>query len=658
MNNIISLCMIVKNEEGNLRRCLASVAGAVDEIIVADTGSTDNTCRVAEEFGCRLIHHPWTGNFSEARNASLAPATGEWILYLDADEELTAESREGLRRLVCDDTAEGYFIKVINYLGSEGWTETCPDLIFRLFRNRRDYRFHGAIHEQIVDVILQKNNSARYRIAEGVTILHYGYLNSQVDEKDKKNRNLGLISHELASNPDNRLLRYHYGVELFRAGQYEDAASEFIRAADGIDPGTIYLPKLVRYLALAQLSAQRPDQALQTVNTGLNLYPDYADLHYYGGVACLDLKNYGQAFLYFQKALSMPDQPPFYASFSGLRSFRSLYQIGRLAEIFCNEEEALRHYITALRENTMFTPALESIARLLRPHEDPGYAKSCLEKLCDFCTPRASLMMGRVLFQLSGYSLALEYIEKAGDQQDLPGDILLWKAICLIQQRRYLGAIRIIDRYDPGSPLYPLARLNKLFCFWLRGNRKKVRELSEDLFSLGLSPDTGVVVSMFKESLNKRVTNRYFPGEEGMALLLDILLRTLDLGEKERAASLLGRLTVECVKTNGLALGGLFFRYNCQNIAEECLRLHLESNPDCAGAYFMLAEIKEHSGEYIEACQHCREALEKDPREPRHHIRLIRLYEKMRRDLLREAVHLHPGIPALNALREEVGGEE
>ncbi|MFZ5595904.1 MAG: glycosyltransferase [Bacillota bacterium] len=630
MNNKISLCIITKNEEKNIRRCLASASGAVDEIIVVDTGSSDNTCPVAEEFGCRVISFPWNGSFSDARNASLENATGDWIFCLDADEEITAESKEALRLLTSDNSVEGYFIKVINYLGGEGWTETCPDLIFRLFRNRREYRFHGAIHEQIVDVILQKNKSARYRIAGGVTILHYGYLSSQVEEKNKKGRNLELISRELTADPKNRLLRYHFGVELFRAERYREAAAELIRAAEGIDPGTIYLPKLVRYLVMSLNADSRPDQALEAVNTGLRLFPDYADLYYYGGVAGLDLKNYGQAWQFFQKALSMPEQPLHYASFAGIRGFRALYQMGRLAEIYCNEEEALKHYIAALRDNSLFTPALESIVRLLRPYEDPEYTKNCLERICDFCTPQASLLIGEILFRQSGYKLALEYIERAEEHQPLPDHILLRKAICLIQQRRYLEAIRVIDRFEPGCPLYPPARLNRLFCFWLRKNRKKVRELAGDLVSLGLSNDTGAVVSILKDSLNKRVFNKYSPGEEGMSLLLDLLLRTLDLGEENMANSMLERLTGDCLKSNGIALGRLFSRYGKKDTAENYLRLYMEDNPESAQALFLLAGLREEAGDYLEACRLYREALERDPTQPGHYINLIRVYEKMR----------------------------
>lgn len=653
----ISLCMIVKNEENNLRRCLASVVGAVDEIIVVDTGSSDGTVQVAKEFGALVHFFPWNGSFSDARNASLELATGDWILFLDADEELAGESREVLHRLVQDESVEGYFVKIVNYLGHEGWVETCPDLVFRLFKNRRDYRFRGAIHEQIVDVILEKNHRARYQVAEDLVILHYGYLEQQIQEKDKKNRNLTIIQQEVSRDPENRLLRYHYGVELYRAGRYEEAAAELLRAASGLDPQTIYLPKLLRYLVLAYHAAGRCEEALQVVQTGLSLFPDYADLHYYGGLISLEMKRYAQAYEFFCQALSTPEQPAYYASFAGTRGFRTYYHLGQLAEVFLNEEEAMRHYILSLQDNPFFTPALESIARLLRPWEDPVYARKCLESLCDFCTPQANLLMGQILFRLTAYRLALKYLEKGLKGQEAQPEVLLWKAICLMQQERYLEALRILDGFCPGHRLYPLARLNKILCFWFQGNRRKTRPLVEEFLALGLSPQTGAVVRLLRDSLGRRKGPPISLEEEGISLLLEIAMRALDLGKKDRVEALLECLSEECRQKYARSFGQLFFRYGYLDDAEHYLKLDLEASGECAEALYILGEIKEARGEHLEAQDCFRRALALEPAEPKHYIKLIRSYEGMRREILREAKEKYPEIPLLGVISEEDGGQ-
>ncbi|RLB04217.1 MAG: glycosyltransferase, partial [Deltaproteobacteria bacterium] len=88
----LSVCMIVKNEEKMLPKCLESIREVADEIIIVDTGSTDNTVAIAESFGAKVYFHPWEKDFSKHRNQSLSYATGDWILQIDADETLEPES--------------------------------------------------------------------------------------------------------------------------------------------------------------------------------------------------------------------------------------------------------------------------------------------------------------------------------------------------------------------------------------------------------------------------------------------------------------------------------------------------------------------------------------------------------------------------------------
>lgn len=96
----LSLCMIVRNEEQNLSECLDSVKNVVDEIIVIDTGSTDETVGIAESYGAQVEHFPWCDDFSKARNESIKYASGDWILWLDADERLLPESIPVLQDLL------------------------------------------------------------------------------------------------------------------------------------------------------------------------------------------------------------------------------------------------------------------------------------------------------------------------------------------------------------------------------------------------------------------------------------------------------------------------------------------------------------------------------------------------------------------------------
>lgn len=656
MSNKISLCMIVKNEQQNLLRCLGSVQNAVDEIIVVDTGSTDGTYLLAEQAGAKVLSFPWNGNFSQARNTSLACATGDWILFLDADEALAAGSDAVLRRIVSEDN-EGYFLKIINFIGAEGCVESCPDLVFRLFRNKPEYRFRGAIHEQIVDVILENNRQARYQIAEDVVILHYGYLNEQITEKDKKNRNINIIKQELENAPHNQLLRYHYGVELFRADRLAEAVEEFTQAAEGIDPNTVYFPKLLRYIILSYYGLKDYDQAASVSKQALNLFPNYADLYYYRGLIEVDRKNYAQAYELFQQALTMPEQPTYYASFSGTKGFRAYYQLGRMAEEFYNEEKALKYYILSLRDNPNFVLALSAIVQILNPRENSEYTKAALEKIFEFCTPEANILMGKICFAEPAYELALDYFSKV-DQTCLDSYTAVLKAICLIQQRRFLEALRILEAISPEDAQYPLAKLNKILCFWIEKNRSKVRSLTEELFAMHLSLETGAVVGIIRDSLYKTTSSPVvILGDEGMALVKNIMLRALDLDECQLAEALLDRIDQSTLREYALAVGKIFSQYGYYDQGQSYVALYLEQQPECAEANFQMAEILQQKELLTEASLYYHQALATDPQEPRYYVKLIKLYKKMRHALLSEACRNFPNIPVLQELLEEVARE-
>lgn len=657
MSTKVSLCMIAKNEEKNIGRCLQSVVGVVDEMIVIDTGSCDKTCQIAQTFGARVQSFIWNDNFSDARNASLELAAGEWILFLDADEELTKESGAVLRRAVENQEIEGYFNKIINFAGDDSCPETSTDLVFRLFRNKPEYRFRNAIHEQICDVISEKNHQAQYQLLEDLVIFHYGYLDSHLKDKDKKRRNLILLEKELTHRPNDFLVRFHYAVELYRIGECLPAAKEFEKVLEGINPqGAIYGAKLMRYIVLANYGANDLVAALKAVQQGMALFPDYADLYYFGGVIHYQLRDYGLAYDYFQKALQAPQQSVHYASFYGIQGCRSYYYLGQIAEKFCNEEEALRYYIASLRDNGNFTSAIDSVIRILQPRTDPDYAKYAIGKICDFSLPRAKLLIGNLLFKHSAYAAALEYFEEVSDEIST-SQLTLCKAICLIQQRRSLEALYLLDSIGAEDNLFPYAKLNKLICFWFEGNRQKIREIADELLAMGLSEDTAAVIELLKNTHAKKKSLRLIGGE-GMTLLMEIIKRALDLGETGLCSLMLAGINSISILEYYLPLGELFYQYGYLDMAEQYLHQYMQNNSECALAYFLVAEIKQGQELYFDAVDYYQKALQCDPKEPKYYVKLIKLYEKVRYELLKQAAEKYPDFVIFATLLEEAVAEK
>jgi len=204
----VSACLIVKNEESRLPRALLSLRGLVDEIIIVDTGSTDRTRPIAEALGARVFATAWNDDFAAARNVGLAQASGEWILILDADEEIAPQDHETLRRLVTSrrNKKAAFRLTTRNYTeecGARGWVAndgSYPDLErgsgwfpsakVRLFPRDPRIRFVYPVHE-VVEPTLRELGIP---ILEGdVPIHHYGRLDkARLIEKGKTYLSLGL----------------------------------------------------------------------------------------------------------------------------------------------------------------------------------------------------------------------------------------------------------------------------------------------------------------------------------------------------------------------------------------------------------------------------------------------------------------------------------
>ena len=198
----ISLCMIAKNEEGNLANCLNSVNDIVDEIIIIDTGSTDKTKEIAKKFNAKIYDFKWVDDFSAARNESLRHATKDWILVLDADETLDEDGKKAIKELLRDkdnDNGNDAFLflqknctnedSMAGFVNDEhkkgkitykGWYGS---LIVRLFRNNKGYQFEGTVHE-LVEHSIEKNKG---RIkAANVFINNYGNTDPEIVRKKRK----------------------------------------------------------------------------------------------------------------------------------------------------------------------------------------------------------------------------------------------------------------------------------------------------------------------------------------------------------------------------------------------------------------------------------------------------------------------------------------
>jgi glycosyltransferase involved in cell wall biosynthesis len=204
----ISSCLIAKNEAENISRCLESIKSISNEIIVVDTGSTDNTVEIAKSFGARVFFYEWDNNFSNAKNYALDKATGDWIIFLDADEYFDANTPKNLlhvlKKLNDNNRFDAILFKMYNTEGYSGRIISVNPIV-RAFRGHNKIRFFGAVHEQPLnkDNTLNAANITDYSLI----IYHTGYSTSILPEK--VSRNLEILKNEIADNNITSLTYYY-----------------------------------------------------------------------------------------------------------------------------------------------------------------------------------------------------------------------------------------------------------------------------------------------------------------------------------------------------------------------------------------------------------------------------------------------------------------
>lgn len=264
----ITASLIVRNEAAFLEGCLASIAGLVDEIVVVDTGSTDGTQGIAARFGARVLDLPWRDDFSFARNAGLDAATGEWLLYIDADERLSVPANASLTdNLDAPDIFAGKVLFAPNLNGT-------PYREYRLFRNDPRLRFKGSMHETMLPDLDALIASDGVRVVDSpASILHLGY---EGDLTPKRRRNLPLLRAALEQNPDRLYYWNHLAETLMGLGEREEALAVSTRglelAITRSDGQSRRLGAMLAYTN-GQLLLETGGDALPIIERGLDWYP-------------------------------------------------------------------------------------------------------------------------------------------------------------------------------------------------------------------------------------------------------------------------------------------------------------------------------------------------------------------------------------------------
>lgn len=261
----LTLCVIAKDEEVNLPRCLSSVKGLAGQVVVVDTGSKDRTAGVAASLGAEVHSFPWADDFSAAKNHALSFAVNPWILMLDADEELEGRGRGlvpmALKSAMSRDVDALYF-DLVN-VDASGKVSNSPSRQCRAFRNMRGIHFEGRIHEVPVGFNFAERAESR--------ILHYGYLGIGPERfAAKVARNIAILFKSLEENPNDFRLSWMLGRELHLAGRDAEAAE---RLSQYVSRAPSPSPDARMYLALTLQRLDRHGDALAELSDAASAHP-------------------------------------------------------------------------------------------------------------------------------------------------------------------------------------------------------------------------------------------------------------------------------------------------------------------------------------------------------------------------------------------------
>ncbi|MBD3233578.1 MAG: tetratricopeptide repeat protein [candidate division Zixibacteria bacterium] len=460
----ISLCMIVKDEEDNIARCINSIKDVVDQMVVVDTGSSDRTPDIAKELGAEVYFHPWKNSFSEARNNSIKYASGDWIIYLDADEELFEEDRELLLQAARNTTCTAVSVQIFNPLQGEleGFLRYT-----RMWRNRMGFYFDGIVHNQLIFDGLVFPSKIRVR--------HYGYGYDDAKMAKKYDRSEKLLLQQIEENPKNTFALFNLAQIKRGKRELDDVIKYASRVVDIVGP-TNKKERHTYLMALDQLCSAcffKGDMEM-CINYGmqaLKIKPDYFDPMLTIGSAYINLRKYDEGLKYYKMYLEAienfdPDNDHSHIIYNNLGSQHfAYYGMGVAMKDLGRYNEAEKYFREAAEREPNHLKVHCELGLLAYKRRDFQTAKDEFQRDLSFNPEsfEACYMLGKIASDEEDPEKAISYYEKSIAINPEQADSHLALAEIMIESNDFISAKKHIDLVLDIHPEYSDA-------YRLRGN--------------------------------------------------------------------------------------------------------------------------------------------------------------------------------------------
>lgn len=353
----IGLVMIVRNESRSLRKCLSRVKKLVDEIYITDTGSTDDTVKIAEEFQAHITAYEWKNDFAAARNYALEQSPCDWNLILDADEYLVSGKRKDIERFLKQEGRIGAIRRYDSYMEEDGTISQSCTYTTRFVP--KGTKYEGRVHEQIV--------SDLPIVPLPLVFEHDGYL-----QGGKGERNLEILLEELEGCPDDPYILYQVSRTLWLIKDYEKADIYFEKFYDKVpEAGTGYRVGGVISYIYNLLAVKKYEKGFRIIENEKSRLGGYADYHFACGTFYMqailaDVQKYagylGEIEQSYKRCLDIGEIPE-HEGVKGSGSFKAAYNLGVWYEVNGKIEEAIQYYNMA--KDAGYQPAVKRI-KLLR----------------------------------------------------------------------------------------------------------------------------------------------------------------------------------------------------------------------------------------------------------------------------------------------------
>lgn len=428
MRPFISLCMIVKNEEKVIERCLSSVVNLVDEIIVVDTGSTDKTKELVSQYTAKLYDFKWINDFSVARNYAASKATGEWILVLDADEYIDEENFKEFIHEIKEDNGEfdSYYAKILNFTGDFG-EALVQNFHDRIYKNNNEIEYHRSIHEQFRNT----NGNPLNNKKSSLLIFHSGYLKNTVFEKKKTQRNKDLLDKEMKYGNNKAFDYFNLGNEYSSMGDYGKALDSYLEAYKlKRDFRLAWVSTTLVQIILCLINLKRYSDAINVSVDAENIYTNSPEFPYLKGEVFFQRGQLEDAKKIFQRILNNNEEYYHIIFRPDLKDQRPHLRLG---EIYLFQEDyngAIYHYTSVLNINKYNEESIKKVIYILNKfHSNEEIADFLHVK--DLINPQNISSYVRACLDVGNPNLALSLLSKYPNDNQLLTKIVSLKKLCI-----------------------------------------------------------------------------------------------------------------------------------------------------------------------------------------------------------------------------------